>query len=297
VFLLADATGMTMQFSTGDDGDNFDLLGLSSADYPASSPYVTGVGGTTLQIGANGQQTGQLGWSTGRSFLCTANGVGELPDCTKKTLDTWGPVILDGESGGFTSYNYLQPYYQAPVVPSSLALRNEFLVGPTPMRVVPDISMDADPATGLLMGLHETFPNGTVKYALTRYGGTSLASPLLAGVIADADQASIAAGGSFVGFINPAIYKLDTVSGAIDDIVPGGKQAQFRTDHGYTYITGAKGFLYSFREITYEGPISYCDEAGTCDTQVHGLSTAKGYDSMTGLGAIGTGFIADLSKF
>ena len=72
------------------------------------------------------------------------------------------------------------------------------------MRVIPDISMDADPSTGFLIGLHQTFPNGVAKYSQTRYGGTSLASPLLAGVIADVDQAA----GAAVGFINPAIYAL-----------------------------------------------------------------------------------------
>ena len=161
--MLADSTGMTVLFSSGDNGDNFDSFGLSSADYPPSSPYVTAVGGTSLKIGANGQQTGQLGWATGRSFKCTANVVGGIPGCTKSAVGTWLPVTYDGGSGGFTSYNYTQPCYQAGVVPSSLALRNENILGPIPMRVEPDISMDADPATGFLIGLHETFPNGTVR--------------------------------------------------------------------------------------------------------------------------------------
>ncbi|MBV9096336.1 MAG: S53 family peptidase, partial [Streptosporangiaceae bacterium] len=291
VFLLADATGITVQFSSGDDGDNFNLLGVSAADYPSSSPYVTAVGGTTLQIGASGQRTGELGWATGRSFKCTANVENKLPGCTASTLNTWLPVTYDGGSGGFTSYVYPEPFYQVPVVPSSLALRNEPVVGPTPMRVVPDISMDADPATGFLIGLTETFPDGTVAYGQTRYGGTSLASPLLAGVVADADQAA----GAPLGFLNPATYRLDTVSGAIYDIVPGGKQAQYRVDHAFTYVPGAKGYIDSFREITYEGPITYCDETGNCATRPNTLSTAPGYDSMTGLGSPGTDFVADLA--
>ncbi len=190
LFMIAGSTGITVMFSSGDNGDNFNLFGFSSADYPTESPYVTSVGGTSLQIGANGQQTGQLGWATGRSFKCTANAVGALPGCTKSTLNTWLPVSFDGGGGGFTSYYYTQPWYQAPVVPAALALRNENISGPVPARVNPDISMDADPATGFLIGLHQTFPNGKAVYSQTRYGGTSLASPLLAGVIADADQAA-----------------------------------------------------------------------------------------------------------
>jgi subtilase family serine protease len=292
LFQLADSTGMTIQFSSGDDGDNFDLLGLSAADYPPSSPFVTGVGGTSLKIAANGHQTGQVGWATGRSFKCTANVEGSVPGCSAATLNTWLPVTYDGGSGGFTSYNYAEPFYQVPVVPSSLALRNEPIIGPTPARVVPDIALDADPSTGFLIGLHETFPNGADVYGQTRYGGTSLASPLLAGVIADVDQAA----GVPVGFINPAIYRLDTTPGAIDDILPHGPQAEYRVDLADSYVSGATGTLPSFRELTYEGVITYCDETGNCATRPNTLSTAKGYDSMTGLGSIGPDFIADLAS-
>ena len=70
--------------------------------------------------------------------------------------------------------------------------------------------------------------------------------------------------------------------------VPGGPRVH--------YVPGAAGFLYSFREITYEGMITYCDETGNCATRPNTLSTAKGYDSMTGLGSIGPGFVADLSS-
>ena len=291
LFMLADSTGMTVQFSTGDDGDNFDVLGLSAADYPASSPYVTAVGGTSLKIGRRGRPTGQLGWATGRSFKCTANVVGGVPGCTKSAVGSWLPVSYDGGSGGFTSYNYVQPAYQKGVVPSVLALRNSPIIGPTPTRVVPDISLDADPSTGFLIGLHQTFPNGVARYSQTRYGGTSLASPLLAGVIADADQAA----GSALGFINPAIYALHSQSSAIDDILPGGKQGMYRVDRASTYVPGAKGFIRQFREVTYEGVITYCDETGNCASRPNTLSTAPGYDSMTGLGSIGPSFVADLA--
>jgi subtilase family serine protease len=291
LFMLADTTGMSVLFSSGDNGDNFNLFGLSSADYPPSSPYVTAVGGTSFKIGANGQQTGQLGWATGRSFKCTSNVVGDVAGCTKSAVGTWLPVTYDGGSGGFTSYDYTQPWYQAGIVPAPLALRNEALFGDVPLRVEPDISMDADPSTGFLIGLHETFPNGSVRYGQTRFGGTSLASPILAGVIADTDQAA----GVAVGFINPAIYKLDSTPGAIADVLPGGKQAQLRVDHASALVPGTKGFIQSFRELTYEGAITYCDATGNCATRPNTLTTANGYDSMTGLGSTGPNFVSDLA--
>ena len=293
LFMMADTTGISVLFSSGDNGDNFNLFGLSSADYPPSSPYVTAVGGTSLKVGAKGQQKGQLGWATGRSFKCTANVVGGVPGCTKSAVGTWLPVTYDGGSGGFTSYNYTQPWYQAGVVPSALALRNEALDGPSPhaggaRHLDGRRSFDRLP----YRPARDVPERNGQCTRQTRYGGTSLASPILAGVIADADQAA----GIAVGFINPAIYKLDGTSGAIDDIVPGGNQAQIRVDHASTYVAGAKGFINSFREITYEGVITYCDATGNCATRPNTLTTASGYDSMTGLGSTGPDFVTDLAK-
>ena len=296
LFMLAGTTGMSVMFSSGDNGDNFNLFGFSSSDFPTESPYVTSVGGTSLQVGSDGQQLGAVGWATGRAWKCTANAVNALPGCTSSAVGSWLPASYDGGGGGFTSYTIKQPWYQKPVVPSALALRNQALTGSTPMRVNPDVSLEADPSTGLLIGLHEIFPNGKDAYNQPRYGGTSLASPLLAGVIADANSLAKAGGGADVGFVNPAMYKLSATSGVISDVLPGGLQGQIRVDHAFTYLgPTAKGFLTSFRELTYEGVITYCDATGNCASRPNTLSTAKGYDSMTGLGSIGHNFIGDLA--
>ena len=170
-------------------------------------------------------------------------------------------MLYDGGSGGFTSYGYTEPNYQKGVVPLSLATRNQYIIGPTPTRVEPDISMDADPATGELMGLHETFPNGSVHTGLTRFGGTSLASPLFAGELADVDQAG---GRDPSGSSTRRIYRLGSVKGALDDIVSGGHQAQYRTDFAFSEFGGGlPGTVASFREITYEGTIRTATRPGT----------------------------------
>ena len=55
-------------------------------------------------------------------------------------------------------------------------------------RAVPDIAMDGDPTTGMLVGETQNFPldeplrPGRGHYGEYRLGGTSLASPLMAGV-------------------------------------------------------------------------------------------------------------------
>jgi subtilase family serine protease len=293
-----------VQFSSGDDGDNFYLLGFSSPDYPSDSPYVTAVGGTTLEVGANGQREGELGWDTGRSFLCTMNLVGDLDGCTASTLNTWLPAGPDGISGGFTSFYYTQPWYQAGVVPASLSERNSAIFGPVPLRVDPDISLDADPGTGFLIGLHQLFSFGNSEislYSTTRYGGTSLASPILAGIVADADQAA----GQSLGFINPALYRMDLLDpSSINDILPTGLQGNYRSDfagalglglnNGTSYATGA---VDSYRQLFYSGPETYCDGTGDCYSRTEPLTTGPGYDSLTGLGSPGTDFIGTLAEF
>jgi subtilase family serine protease len=289
ILLMADGTGISVLFSSGDSGDEFTTVGLNSPDYPASSPYSTAVGGTTLQIGSAGQRLGEFGWSTARSFLCNATYVA-LGGCSSSQEGSWLPIdlALDGGSGGGTSYVYPQPSYQAGVVPASLSE----LRGSTPMRVEPDISMEADPATGMLVGETQTFPNGTY-YDQYRIGGTSVASPLFAGVVARADEMA----GRSLGFLNPALYSLAGNSSAIYDVGPAGKQDQSRADYANS-IDSSQGILDSTRIIDYQGPEQFCSTSKkgvtSCSSQNVALNTAKGYDNMTGLGAPNSGFVPAL---
>jgi len=284
--LMAAGTGISVLFSSGDWEDNYPLVGTAAPTYPASSPWATGIGGTSLKINEAGQRFGELGWSTARSFLCNSTYV-QLGGCTDAQLGTWQPIdlSLDGGSGGGTSFVYPQPAYQAGVVPTSLSHAN----GSEPMRVEPDISMDADPATGMLVGETQTFPNG-VFYDQYRIGGTSLASPLMAGVIARADGAA----GHPLGFLNPSLYALYGHSGSLFDILPAGKQDQSRADFANS-LTEGDGFLYSTRIIDYEGPEQFCSTDSHCETRPFGLHTAPGYDNMTGLGSPGEQFLSDLT--
>ena len=290
-FLLAGGTGVSVLFSSGDSGDNFADFGLTAPDYPPSSPFVTAVGGTTLEIGSSGQRLAEYGWSTGKQVLC---GPVTVTNCGSATSPT-GTLAFQAGGGGGTSYYYTEPSYQVPVVPSSLALRNENLFGPVPLRVVPDISMDADAQSGMLIGLTQTFPNGTY-YAQFKEGGTSLASPLLAGVVADADQAAHVS----LGFLNPVLYKAYTeYPTAFNDIVAPStpdSTAVIRVDFDNTQ-NSSDGYVVSLRVIDYEGLETYCDGTGNCASRDVTLSTGPGYDSMTGLGSAGPQFVAELSKF
>jgi subtilase family serine protease len=293
LFQLADATGITVQFSSGDSGDDFDLAGVSSADYPTESPYVTSVGGTSLEIGASGNDLGSYGWSTGKSIECEANVAAYVQGCGNSNHGTWLTPYFDGGSGGFTSYNYSQPWYQAGIVPASLSERNDAIDGPVPMRVEPDISLDADPATGFLIGLTEAFPGGANEYGTTRYGGTSLASPILAGIVADADQA----GGVAVGFLNPTIYHLSQAdTTAIANVPVAQDQVQFRNDYVSQIYGSGNGVAISVRIIGASLEEVYCDGTDNCATRPDTQSAGPGYNSLTGLGTLGPNFIGDLAS-
>jgi subtilase family serine protease len=122
ILLMAVGTGIGVQFSAGDEGDEFAHLGMTVADYPSSSPYATAVGGTSLEVGAANTRTGEVGWSTSKSVLCTTL-LAELgyPDCKKGKVGKYLPKA-PGEylygGGGGTSYAYPEPFYQEGVVPA-----------------------------------------------------------------------------------------------------------------------------------------------------------------------------------
>ena len=66
--LMSDAAvkGIGVQFSSGDDGDELEATGTRTADFPATSPMVTAVGGTTLEVSSRGKNLGETYWGTRR---------------------------------------------------------------------------------------------------------------------------------------------------------------------------------------------------------------------------------------
>ena len=176
--IKAAAEGVTMLFSSGDS---------SGVKVPSSDPYATAVGATTLGIGQENPRCFETGWSTGIS----AAGNGK-----------WIVEGEQGAGGGGASLQWQQPAYQDGVVPDSLAVATGNRAGV--VRTVPDISAVGDPFTGMAVGMLSLDAKGNVTgYFEESIGGTSLATPLVAAIVADAEQGSRA-----FGFINPALYKL-----------------------------------------------------------------------------------------
>ena len=199
--------GIGVYFSSGDSGDEVANLGHPAADFSASSPWVTAVGGTTLGVGELGSTTLQTGWETGKSTLTNGKWTPRSPG-----------AYLYG-SGGGTSVLFTQPFYQRGVVPDALATQNQ--APGVKGRVVPDISMVGDPTTGMLIGQTQTFPEG-VHYDQYRIGGTSLSSPLFAGVVALSDDLL----GYHHGFINPRLYKTLNGTAGITDVTARGRRGR-----------------------------------------------------------------------
>jgi subtilase family serine protease len=301
VLLMAAGTGVGVQFSSGDEGDNFIVSGEQQPSFPGTSPYATAVGGTSLEIGAQNNRLGEVGWSTGISALCTKE-LADLGFCEPSEVGEWEPEApgeYDYGGGGGTTNQYPEPWYQEPVVPTEIAGR----LGTGELnRVVPDISMEGDPSTGMLVGETQEFADGTY-YDQYRIGGTSLSSPLFAGLMADADQA---ARGS-LGFVNPLLYHLDSGgqnSQAFYDILPAGKQAVVRNDY-LNEENAEAGILTTARILGLEGATEYfCEkpneETGECEVAIEeapeSLSAAPGFDSMTGIGSPGDQFIQELIR-
>jgi subtilase family serine protease len=145
-------------------------------------------------------------------------------------------------------------------------------------RAVPDIAALGDPNTGYLVGQTQTFPDGSVKYSEYRLGGTSLASPLMAGVMALVNQARANAGEAPAGFANPLFYTKLTGSSAVHDIV----------DLPSTIATVRVNFANS---VDPSAGLQY--RLRTMD-QTLILHTTPGYDDVTGLGTPASSFIGTL---
>ena len=246
-------------------------------DYPTSSPYVTSVGGTSLAISKSKSYQWETSWGTLIDPLKHLKNGGQKWQFTPPGPY---PASYDGSGGGGVSTVYSQPGYQAGVVPDSLSTKlPDGTTSSTPMRVIPDVSALADPSTGILVGQTTLQPDGkTYKFSLSRIGGTSVATPVFAGIEADAQQAA----GGALGFANPAIYYLDT------HFAYGSSNAAYNdvTDHPL-----GPGYLAEVRNnytnpSTRQGPLlTYLRTLGVNGEGADALPAVTGYDDATGVGS------------
>lgn len=196
---IAAALGISHNISTGDSGDNLALdnadFGINSVSVNANpdSPFATAVGGTSTFLDAKHNIKLQTAW--GLNFARIADPTPNPPVI---------PPLFFGfqsGSGGGTSVVYAKPKFQK-------ELKGKF-------RQVPDISMNADPETGVeIIVTPDSVPGDPVFVEV--FGGTSLSCPMFSGVWAIANQANAAQGGGPLGQAAPILYQLS--SKAIKDV-------------------------------------------------------------------------------
>jgi kumamolisin len=160
------AKGITICVASGDDGSSDGATRGSEVDFPASSPFVLGVGGTKL-VASNSS----------------------TPHITSEIV--WNELLHDeGAGGGGVSAVFTKPSYQNGVnVPPSANPPHR--IG----RGVPDVCALADPVTGVVI------MNVDGKH-LEAIGGTSAAAPLWASLIGRLNQGLNAR----CGFLNQVLY-------------------------------------------------------------------------------------------
>ena len=205
-----------------------------SVDYPASDPYITAAGGTTMKglqryslpdgstFDINIAQEQVWGWD----YL--------IPLCSALGFDPVSCGIEFGGGGGGVSSFWPLPYYQQTVsgitqtqpgqsltCNTAAACAALGLSGTPPQtlltlpagfagRNLPDLSLNADPQTGYVLVDCTDFPRpANPGCAATFFGGTSFVAPQLNGITALVVQTS----GSRVGLLNPVIYTVQSVFG------------------------------------------------------------------------------------
>ncbi len=192
-FQQANAQGQTIVGPAGDAGaTDCDYNSTVAADglavdFPASSPFVTGVGGTMLNEG-----TGSY-WSTTNN----GNGGSALSYIPEAVWDETNSTNGIAAGGGGVSAFFAKPVWQTGAgVPSDLS------------RDVPDISLDAaylhDGYLYCVSGSCVTGFRGSDGQSLTTVGGTSASTPAFAGILALVEQKI----GTRIGNANPQIYGL-----------------------------------------------------------------------------------------
>ena len=232
LFQQAAVQGQTIVAAGGDDGaEDCDTGGARSSsglavDDPASQPWVTGVGGTTLQT--LGPPPVERVWNSGAAG------------------DT-SPSV--GAGGGGVSSFWAMPSYQLHAAASRHVLRSAARGSVCDQhsrycREVPDVAADADPATG-----YEIYWNGAdtqpAPAGWQALGGTSGASPVWAALFTLADS-SPACAGSTVGYAGPALYRAAAEHYAADfhDVTAGDNDysgthgGDWRAGTGYDLSSG-----------------------------------------------------------
>ncbi len=262
-FQQAQTQGQTIIAASGDAGSTACYVSPTSTSpsqtiqkaaavsYPASSPLVTGMGGTEITSANDAVGTYWLA-ASGSDSLSSAKGY--IPEVV------WNDDGSKGLSatGGGVSTLFAKPSWQVALTPADS------------MRDVPDISLYSSPNyAGYLYCTSDSSSWATSQQAscnsgfrdsstndLTVAGGTSFAAPIFAGMLALINQQAGYTTGQ--GLINPSLYTMAANSGT---------------------------YALAFHDVTSGN--NNCTAGSTyCSSSTNGFAAGTGYDQATGLGSI-----------
>jgi subtilase family serine protease len=251
LFQQANAQGITIVGPAGDSGAtdcDFQFTTASqglAVDFPASSPFVTGAGGTMFNEGST---TGATPYWSASNGSTSGSAISYIPETVWNETSSANGLAAGG--GGASAF-FAKPSWQ---VGSGVPADSS--------RDVPDISLNAASGhDGYLFCSKGSCTNNTYRDAagnLNVVGGTSVAAPTFAGILALVNQ-KIGPGptGAYgIGNANPAIYGLanstyynlvfhDITSGNNDSPCdlgtpncPNGGNIGYTATQGYDLATG-----------------------------------------------------------
>ena len=265
------AAGISVDFSTGDFGDNASQLGgiYTSTGWPASSPFATGIGGVSVVLDSHKHIAFQTSWGTELTEIVDKASLGSPP------LDVPNNKGFDaGGTGGFSD-TYPKPFWQFGV--------------PGNRRGTPDISWVADPFTGVEI-VYTGDSSGDLFISVI--GGTSVACPMFSALWGIANQLSTQRDHHLLGQAAPRLYRVPPWSGAITDIVnfssPSNVTGTIQDAGGTnpvraTELAAPLNNQSQFISALYNSPFStrwFVIDFGVDST----LQTGPGWDVATGLG-------------
>jgi hypothetical protein len=247
LFQQANVQGQTVVGPSGDSGatdcdTGYPAVDGLAVDFPGSSPFVTSAGGSMFNEGSGTY------WNTNSSSSVSNAGsaISYIPETVwNESSATAG---LGAGGGGFSLY-FTKPYWQVSSTPNDFS------------RDVPDISLNAaSNHDGTLYCVSNSCVNGTFRasdgQSLSVVGGTSVAAPTFAGILAMVEQKT----GQKIGNAGPKLYALGNStfkSNVFNDIIGGNNNSACTT-----------------------GTVN-CPTGGSI-----GYTAAAGYDLATGWGSV-----------
>ncbi|MET3130954.1 pseudomonalisin [Oxalobacteraceae bacterium GrIS 1.11] len=194
IFQAAVAQGQTFSVSSGDSG-SYECGGPgSSQSYPSVSPWVISVGGTLLN-------TSGTSWTSESVWACTT-----AASCQQSA---------NGGAGGGPSLLEAAPSWQIAAG----------VLGGATKRGTPDVSLDADPASGALV-----IVNGSSE----QIGGTSLAAPLFTGFWARVQSMN----NNSLAFPAAAMYQRAAANPTMFHDITSGSNGGYSAKAGWDYASG-----------------------------------------------------------